>query len=231
MKRSILLLPALLIVGAASAQDSFDTHVADVGLLQAKVVQTDVGITAAQRTKMNAAAEQHKKRLQEYEKQLKALGTTSPDKRRLKGMFDILKKDVFAVMTKGQIKRLRELTLQRIGLISLTDDQVAAKVGLTPTQVGKIKQAFQAGRTKFVALQRSTAEPILAPYKDRKPKNAAEQTSLRKEIDAKLKVASVKVKPKLEAIGKETDAAMMAVLTAPQRAKWNALKGRPFKAK
>lgn len=230
MKRSLLLLPVLLLAGAALAQDTFETHVADVGLLQAKQVQTDVGITAAQRAKMNAAADAHKKRLEEYQKQMRALGSMTPDKRKLQGFFETLKKDVFAVLTKPQIARLRELTLQRLGLISLTDKQVADRVGLSPTQVLGLRKAFESGRTKFVAAQQAAAGPILAPYKGRKPKSQEEAAALRKEIEGKLKTASVRVKPQLEAIGKQTDAAMLAVLTAPQRAKWTALKGRPFKA-
>ncbi len=231
MKRSLFLLPALLIAGAASAQDAFDAHVADVGLLQAKQVQDDVKITAAQRAKMNKAADAHKARLQDYDKQLKALGTVKPDRKRLQSFFDILKKDVFAVLSPTQLSRLRQLTLQRVGLISLTDPEVSKKIGLSTDQVTKLKAAFQKGRTQFVNLQQSTAAPILAPYKNRKPKDQAEATSLRKELEGKLKVASATLKPKLVEIGKQTDTAMMAVLTPAQKAKWTALKGVPFKAK
>ena len=231
MKRSLFLLPALFAAAVASAQDAFDTHVADVGLLQARQVQDDVKITAAQRTKMNAAADAHRKRLEAYQKQLQALGGGQPDRARMQGFFDTLKKDVFAVLSPAQIARLRQLTLQRLGLISLTDNDVAKRVGLSPAQVGGLKKAFQSGRAKFVALQKSAAAPILAPYKNRKAKDQAEAAALRKEVEGKLKVASVKVKPQLEAIGKQTDVAMLAVLTAPQKAKWAALKGVPFKAK
>ncbi|RYG24164.1 hypothetical protein EON82_11650 [bacterium] len=232
MKRLFpLLVSGFVLAASASAQVAFDKRAADIGLLQAKPVQTDVGITAAQRTKMNAAADKHRKSLQDYEKTLKALGTTTPDKRRMLGFFETLKSDVFAVLTPPQIKRLRELTLQRLGLIALTDEQVAKKVGLSAAQVTKLKTAFQNGRTKFMNLQQSTAKPILAPYEGRKPKTQAEATALRTEIEGKLKVASARVKPQLVAIGKQTDAAMLAVLTPAQKATWTALKGRPFKGK
>ena len=232
MKRLIpLFVSGFALCASASAQLSFDKRAADIGILQAKQVQADVGITAAQRAKLNSAAERHRASLKEYEKQLKALGTTTPDKQKMLGFFETLKSDVFAVLSPAQIKRLRELTLQRLGLVALTDEQVAKKVGLSPTQVSKLKSAFQAGRSKFVALQQSTAKPILAPYEGRKPKSQAEATALRTEIEGKLKAASSRVKPRLVAIGRETDANMMAVLTAPQKAAWTALKGRPFKAK
>ncbi len=231
MKRSLLLLPALFLAGLASAQDAFDFHVADVGLLQAKSVQTDVGITAAERAKMNAAAAEHRGRLQAYEKQLKALGAVAPDKAKLRGFFEILKKEVISDITPAQLRRLRELTLQRIGLVSLTDDTVAKKVGLSGGQVGRLKSAFETGRTKFIALQQATAKPIVAPYQGKKPKDQAQAAQWNADVQAKLKAAGERVKPQLVAIGKGTDAAMMAVLTPAQRATWNALKGKPFKGK
>ncbi len=234
MKRSLLLLPALLLAHAASAQDAaFDARVADVGLLQAKQVQADLKITPGQLTKMNVAAAAHTERLKAYQKTMEALGSVAktPDRQRLQGMFEQLKKEVFAVLTPTQIRRLRELTLQRLGLISLTDPGVSKTVGLSSAQVARLKAAFQTGRTKFVALQATVRDPILAPYKGRKPKDEAEAKAWQTAIVAKLKAAEPTAKPKLEAIGKSTDVAMNAVLTGPQRAKWNALKGQPFKAK
>ena len=231
MKRSLLLLPALLAAGIATAQDAFDFRVADVGLLQAKAIQTDVGITPAQRAKMNAAADAHKGRLVEYDKQLKALGAVAPDKARLRAFFETLKKQVVAALTPAQLRRLRELTLQRLGLVSVTDDAVAKRVGLSPAQIARLKSAFEAGRARFVAFQRSKADPILAPYRNRKPKDAAQAAKWNQEVQAKLRAAGAQAQPQLVAIGKSTDAAMLAVLTPKQRATWNALKGRPFKGK
>ncbi len=232
MKRSLLFaISALALSSVASAQIDFDKRASDVGLLQSKAIQTEVGITAAQRDKMNLAAEAHRKRLEAYQKQLQALGTMTPDKTRLLGFFETLKNDVFAVLTPPQIKRLRELTLQRLGMVSLTDPQVAKKVGLSSAQIDKLKAAFEAGRTKFVTLQQGTANQILAPYKNRKPTSQAEATSLRAEVDGKMKAASLKIKPQLEAIGKETDASMLAVMTPAQKSAWTALKGKSFKPK
>ena len=199
MKRSLFLLPLLLLAGVASAApDPFDFRVADVGLLQAKQVQTAVGITAAQRTKMNTAADTYKKRLETYQKQLQALGTVNPDKAKVRGLFEALKKDVVAVLTPAQLRRVRELTLQRLGLVSLTDATVAKKVGLSTAQVGKIRSAFGAGRAKFAALQQkaqTAAAPIAAQYKGRKPKSEAEAASLRKEIEGKLRPIQARSSP------------------------------------
>ena len=235
MMRSLLLLPALLVASVAhAAPDAFDFRVADVGLLQAKQVQTEVGITAAQRTKLNAAAAAHAKRLQDYERQLKALGQVNPDKTKLRSYFETLKKGVVAALTPAQLQRLRQLTLQRLGLVSLTDDGVSKRVGLSPAQIAKLKTAFASGRAKFNALQqkaRVAAGPIAAKYKDRKPKTQAEAAALQKEIKAKLQPIEASYLPKFQAIGKQTDAAMLAVLTPVQKKTWAALKGKPFKAK
>lgn len=231
MKRSLLLLPMLLVAGAASAQDAFDSRVADLGLLQAKQIQNDLKVTTAQRDKMNAAAKAHTARVEAYKKTMQGLGTVTPDKAREKALVDQLKKEVFAALSPAQVRRLRELTLQRVGLLSMTDPEVSKRVGLSGAQVEKLKGAFQAGRTKFQALQNQVRGPILAPYQGKKPKDQAEANQWRTTIMAKLKAAEPAAKPKLEAIGKATDAAMLAVLTPPQKAKWAALKGAAFKAK
>ena len=234
MKRSLFLLPAVLIAGAATAQDAFDFRVSDLRLLQAKQVQSDLGITAAQRARLNVAADAHKARLTEYQKQLQALGTTNPDKARLGAFLQTLKKEALAVLTPGQLARLRGITLQRLGLVSLTDDGVASRVGLSAAQVGRIKAAFQAGRTRFLAVQqsaRAAAAPIAAQYKDRKPKTPTEAAALQKEVEGKVLPIRARFLPQLQAVGKQTDADMLAVLSAPQRVKWAALKGRPFTAK
>lgn len=234
MKRSIVLLPLLLLAGAARAQDSFDTHVADIGLLQAKAVQNDVGITPAERTKMEAAATEYRGKINDYGKQLKALGQTSPDQAKMHGMMDVLKTQVFAVLTPAQIRRVRELTLQRLGPVSMTDTVVAKRVGLSDAEVGRIKAAYQAGRVKFQTLQQSAqqaAQPVVAQYKDRKPKTQAEAAALQKEVTGKLAPVRARFVPQMQAVGKETDAAMQAVLTPAQKATWAALKGKPFVSK
>lgn len=235
MKRSLFLFTALLVAGFASAQQNeFDFRASDLSLLQAKQVQSDLGVTAAQRTKLNAAADAHKSRLEAYQKQLGALGTAKPDPARLRGMLQQVKTEALAILTPPQLKRLRELTLQRLGLIALTDKEVATRVGLSDAQRDKIKAAFQAGRSKFQSIQasaRTSAAPIVAKYKDRKPKNAAEAATLKKEIDAKVAPIRAKIVPQLQAVGKQTDQNMLAVLTPLQKSKWAALKGRLFTAK
>lgn len=239
MKRSFVLLPLLLLggalPGAAQAQQgSFDAHVADIGLLQAKQVQTDVGITTAERDKMNVAASAYRDQVAAYGKQLKALGQSTPDQAKMRGMFEVLKNQVLKVLTPAQIRRVREITLQRLGMISLTDDVVAKQVGLSPAQVGRLKAAYQAGRTKFMAVQQQAQQaalPVMAPYKDRKPKTAAEAQALQKEVAAKLTPVRARFLPQLQAVGKATDASMLAVLTPAQKAAWTALKGKPFVAK
>ena len=72
---------------------------------------------------------------------------------------------------------------------------------------------------------------MVAQYKDRKPKNQAEADALRKEVAAKLNPVRARFLPQFQAIGKETDVAMLAVLTPAQKSAWAALKGPAFKAK
>lgn len=231
MRRCALLLPALFAAGAAQAQvtNSFDVHVGDVALLQDRHIQTDVGITAAQRTKMQAAANAHSQRLQEYQKQLQALGQTNPDRAKLIGFLNTLKKDVFAVLTPAQGHRLTQLTLQRIGPIALTDPIVGKQVGLTDAEKKRMVDAFNAGKAKFNTAQqaaRTAAMPIAAQYKGKQMTPA-----LQKEAEGKMEPIKSRLMTQANTISKQTDAAMLAVLTPAERAKWTALKGKTFVAK
>lgn len=232
MNRLPILALALIPALSAAAQDAFDFHCADVTILQAKAVQKEMGITEAQRTKMNTAAEKHRAVLAVIDRQYKGKQVSPEDMKKinpkLAEAFFMLKKDVCASLTPTQLRRLRELNLQRIGLAALNDDVVAKKIGMTDAQIKSYRATFIAGGQQATKLQQDTAKPILAKYAKLKPKDQAEADALRKKAAAEVDAAEKKIAPQVRAIELATQKKLDGIVTVKQRATFKALMGKPF---
>src|SRR5688572_8244925 len=179
MKSAITLLAIVWAVFAGAQGldklDPFWFHCSDVQILQAKEIQKEIRLTEAQRNKMNVFAQRHQAKLTalgaEYEKKKKP---QDPQKDpRLVGYFLELKKNVMAQLSTAQLKRLGEISLQRLGMASLMDDKVGARVGLSKTQINSLRNVFQDGGKKYASVERSAAEPVLNKYKDKNAKDKA----------------------------------------------------------
>src|SRR5204862_7546445 len=119
-------------------------------------------VTEAQRKKMNDAAATHRTRLTTYDaqqKMAKVKDTNEQSAAKLKGYYDELKKGVFSSLTPEQLKRLRELSLQRAGLVSLLEEVVAKKIGLTGAPHENFRKIFTDGAKSAQDLQRATLKP------------------------------------------------------------------------
>jgi hypothetical protein len=237
------LLPFALLCAAACAfaqgsalagMDPFQFHAADVQILQAKPVQAELKISEAQRNAMNKFAAQHRKHLedleQEYEKKKKPMSDAQKDPR-IVGYFLELKTNVMRQLSKYQLKRLSELSLQRAGMAAITDDVVAKKVGLTTAQLTKYRDAFKTSGEKYAAAEQKAAAPVLAKYKNKKPKDAKEAEALRKQYNSDLEAALKKASPTLNAIRAQAEKTLLGLLTAKQKKAWTAVQGKPFKPK
>lgn len=225
-------------LSVAVAQTAFDRYVADIRILQDQRIQKELGITAAQKSRMNKAADAHRSELQkidaafrkEAEAAQKAKKPWRPDMTRLNPANARLKAAVLKELTAKQIVRLRELSLQVAGPSALMDSQVAKQTGLSDAQVKRLRDTFTAGARQAQQLERSTAEPIFKPYQNRKPKDEAEAKKWQQEINTKLQAAMKRVRPQMERIQRETRTKMEAILTAAQRSKFKSLQGKPFNA-
>lgn len=217
---------------AMSVMDRFQFHAADLQLLEAKPVQAELKITTAQRNAMNAFAEKHRAKLMAldelYKKQKKTAEDAQKDPK-IVAYFLELKTNVMLQLTKAQLKRLAEISLQRVSLSAITDDMVAQKIGMSKDQLTKFRNAFQDGGEQFAAAQRAAAAPILNKYKDKKPKDQKEAEALRKQFDAEMDAAMQKAAPQLNAIKAAAEKKLRAMITPAQWAKWTALLGKPFK--
>jgi len=232
--RSFLLPLVLALAGFCQAQiDPFDYHCSEVILLQAKPVQAELGISEAQRKKMNDAADTHRVRLTTYDAQQRSAKTK--DSRdvmntKLRGFFDELKQGVFTALTPAQLKRLRELSLQRAGLLALLDDIVAKKIGLTGAPYEKFRKTFSDGAKQASDVERANLKPIFDKYEPRM--KAAKTPDDRKKIETEMRPeldsAGKKITPQIQKLQADTQQKLVGMLSAQQKAAWQALLGKPF---
>jgi hypothetical protein len=214
----------------AIAQNAFDLHAADMTILQAKSIQNAIGITTAERNRMNVFAIGYGSRIQAYKKELIKEHKTKFDPSRVESLQAELKRQVFAELTPAQLKRLREISLQHDGIAALGDDVVAKKVGLSPSQLDKVRKLIVNDRTDLGALERQVANPIVTKYRKLKPKTPAAQKGVVAKFRAEMSSAELRIRPRVNAIVIRDHAKIMAVLSPAQRSAWNSLLGKPFKS-
>ncbi len=228
--RTLLVAGSLLIASLGMA-DAFDNQVASIQLLQSKPVQKEVALTEAQRSKMNKFAEEFNKQAGVYQAELAKKSDNGKkqvkrDQNREMKMLVDLKSKVLATLGANQIKRLRELSLQAIGVTALGDDAVAAKVGINATQKDQIRKLVKTGldnANKLLSKANENASKGIA-----QPKNQAEAQKAQKQFETKREAEQKKIQPQLSTIRSSTIKGVMAILNAKQRATWNALLGKAF---
>jgi hypothetical protein len=227
-----VLFAAWLLISACAqkpSSDSFDFYASNIDILQAKKIQKEIGVTQAQRAKMNVYAGTYTSRMTSYQKQLNKEKNTGPDKNKILGWRMDLKRGVFSELTAAQLKRLREITLQTQGVAALSDQRVAGRVGLSESQVTKIRDYLQSDDRELEKLQEMAIGPIVAKYRALKPKDDADRKRLSEQYNAEAKAAGTKYQPRVTALLFNTKNKIESVLTSGQKSKWNALLGSPFK--
>lgn len=226
--KPIMVAVTVLFSGIAMAQkvDPFDAHCADILMLQGKDVQAEMGISKAQRDRMNVYADAHRKKLADLRKEAEEKHTDVRE--RLVQYYGELKEKVLAELTTGQVRRLRELTLQRLGLAALRDTVVQNKLTMTKAQGDLFEKLFKEGATKFQEAEQKAAEPILKPYVGKTAKTKEEAAKWEADIRAKMDVVKKRIQPQLHQIQDSYDARLRAVLTSEQSKAYKALLGAPF---
>lgn len=230
MKPTLSFLLAISLTAVAFAQASFDRDIANVTLLQYKEVKDDLKITQKQRDAMNVAANKYNSLATKIEKKLKDNKEPSEsEKKALDAEFIVMRKGVLATLTAVQLKRLREVTLQDAGLFALTDKIVTQKIGVTEAQRKKVISSLQNANQKASKLENSVIERVRGEFKNRKPKNKAEEDKIMGEIQKRMAAEMKANEPKIIAIHTEGRNNVFKVLTPKQRDAWNALLGKPLK--
>lgn len=216
----------------ACAVDEFDMYVADVAILQAKAVQIELKITDGIRAAMNKHAIWLDGQGANIDRLVRA-GTVTPEagNRRMKVHLSTLKSKVLSELSAAQVKRLREITLQRDGLVPLMDKRVSDKIGMTTAQLTKIREAYIANENKAKQIQKVAFAPIFDKYGKMKPKSDVEKKRLEDQANKELEVEKKRIQPQLEDLGKQFAALVDKTLSKGQKDAFNKLKGVPFKPK
>jgi hypothetical protein len=237
--RIFLVLSLLFAVVAASwaqpKMDSFDLHVASLRILEDRQVQAEIGVSATQRAMMDQFANKYNSDLRAYADQLKKQGKdpakmTGPDDKML-GMLAKLKQNVMGVLSAGQLKRLREISLQAYALNGLMDSVVAKRVGISEAQLKKMRATFEQGSKTANDMIQKVVSGVNAEFKNAAPKTDADKKATLASYEQKTKAAMAKVEPDVQKVREATRQKILAMITAKQKAAFLALQGKPFKPK
>lgn len=225
------LVPGLVLYASVTvrAADEFDMYVSDVAILQIKEIQKELRITEGQRVAMNNHAQWLSQQGVAIDR-LVVDKKLSPDNanKRMTAHLATLKKRVLSELSNAQVKRLREITLQRDGLLPLMDQKVSEKIGMTTAQLKKIREAYIANDARSKALQDKAFSPIFDKYGKMKPKNDTERKQLEAQANKEIEAEKAKLAPELEKLGKEFEGLVNRTLSKNQLAEFKALKGKPF---
>jgi hypothetical protein len=141
----------------ALAVDNFDYEVANVQLLSDKAVQKEVGITEAQRTKLQQYADALNKADNEKNAELQEFGLSTSVN---------FRKNCLETLTAAQLKRLREITIQVAGPRALMNRTVASKCGLTDPSYGQFMKVINEGDKKVAKIKSEVSEIVWQKLKN-----------------------------------------------------------------
>jgi hypothetical protein len=230
MTRTVFVLGTLASAAIALAQTkAFDSKIVNIALLQFTEVKNELKVTQAQRDKMNAAAKPYNDAAAKVEAKLKAKKEpTKTEADNLASLAKSMRTKVVAILTETQLRRLREITLQEIGIPALADQDVSKFVGLSEAQRKKIDGILVSAAKKAGKIEQDAMLKLEAEFGGKKPKTDKEKKELQEKIQARMKAASDKAKPQIQAIQKDAKAQVMKVMNAKQSAAWNKALGKPF---
>jgi hypothetical protein len=215
-----------------AAPDAFDKYAANISILQAKPVQTELKVTQAQRDKLNKhanwfTAEQKKLRDKVDPKK----GPTADDQKKFATLLNTFKDRVVGELSAVQLKRLREISLQGMGHTALLDPEVSKKVGISQTQLKKLRTAYEAMMKKINDEQARVYKPINDKYAKKTPKTDAEKKAVRDAYLKEIEAVNTKIAPTIKKFADGYKATLDATLLPDQKKKWAALQGKAFNPK
>ncbi len=179
----------------------------EMGLVSRSDVQKDLGITDEQKKSIDAAREKLRPERGSFGGGGGGTGTQRFDPAQFEAMMkkrrEDERKELSAILSADQLKRLDEISIQVRGSRALSDPEVQAKLGLSDAQKAKIKSLFDA--------QREANQTIRE--KQRNQEITGDQARESRANNEKI-----------------LDAELAKVLTADQAAKLKDLGGKPFAA-
>ena len=174
-----------------------------LSLTRISEVQKELKIDAAQKELLGALGEARRAKGREFFQGLRDLSPEERGKKIAAYRADEAKQ-VNAILSKTQQKRLGELVLQREGYGALGRPDIQAKLKLSGVQKTKIQQTIQAHRQKIQSLFREA--------------RAGGQGGQ----------GFAQMRPKFEAANKDRDTKLAALLSATQKKTWASMQGAKF---
>ena len=107
-------------------------------------------------------------------------------------------KTASAFLKPEQVKRLHEIEIQQRGATALSDPMIAKKLGVTEEQKAKVKTILDEQQADMQELRQSAGNDFQA------------------------------IMPKMQALRKETNTKVMALMSEDQKKTWKELTGEPF---
>lgn len=201
-------------------------------LLQQRPVREELGIKGSQEKSIL-------KELDDYDKALgqafKPGGNSGrEDQQRklaaLRQKFKTMTATVLSLMTPAQQTRHKEIALQFYGTFALRYADVAKELGLNASQASSVQKLY-AGYNKWrLDVYNQQVKELAAIPRPKDPKNKQQQKAWLDQYKAKLAAGNKATTAKARTKRKETEAAMLKVLTPAQTTKWNKMKGKPSTA-
>jgi ribosomal protein L3 len=235
----IVLVACLAAFSLAQSSASFDYQVSNILILQLKSVQREIGLTTSQHQRLKSLGDAFDAKegtiLSQERAKLKAQGKKyagDMGQAQITAIAKNLKKQVLAVLTPKQIKRLGELSLQNEGLVAIfEEDAVRTRLNISVAQATTLRDAYKQGLLASQKVAQKHEEPVVAKFKPKvqQAKTQAQQAELRKEFEAQIQTADAAAEPELNEIAAKTKRVFNSTLTATQMAGWKALLGTPFK--
>jgi hypothetical protein len=214
--------------------DSFDEHVADYRLLQSKKIQAEMGITEAQRSKLNAIANAQRAEVIPYLQQLQKQGKTSSElesDQKYLGYVLKYRNEFLLALSPKQLQRLRELSLQNVDLAGALDIIVSKRIGMTADQLKRARDAYGVGMKQSQAIMMQVNQVVTGPYKNVKVTSQAQAKSINEAMQKAQAIEVKKHEPEITRIQAETKKRILAVMTPKQIAAYRALQGKKFSQK
>ncbi len=180
-----------------------------LGLLRIPEVQQELKMTQPQISKLDGAMEAVQESMRELWQGGGNFQQMTPEEREKLGAKaeEIQEKAVAGILDQTQMKRYKELALQQMGAMALLRQSVGKELGITNEQ-----------RTKLQEIQREQMRSMFQRGGQGGPGGAQMTPEERQKRMQEFREAREK-----------TQAAMLEVLTAQQKAKWTQMIGKPFK--
>jgi hypothetical protein len=228
-RRIALIVLAVSVVAFGSAQvGQLSVEHASTILLQRKNVQTELKMSATQVKGVEAEFKRYAEVVQKLVEgrkpgQEKAFAQSLDRERRTSAT------RMYNSLTVTQRVRLKQLGLQYFGPFAMLEDSVGKELGISTAQKGAMRREQDALRKAAGDLRNKREAELKAVPQPKNPSNEKEVAAYRQKIQKLVESFRAQDQAFMDKAKNRAEANVVALLTAAQKTKWAAMKGRTFK--